>query len=725
MADNPTARARALIAQMTLAEKAGQLSQAFAVPFLPPVDDRVAAGELGSLLFVTDPARINQLQRLAVEHSRLGIPLLFGFDVIHGLRTIFPVPLGMAASFDPELVEQAQAAAAAEARASGIHWAFAPMVDIARDPRWGRIVEGAGEDPHLGSQMAAAQVRGLQGPHIGTPGRVLAGPKHFLGYGAAPGGRDYEPVSLSDAEIRNVYLPPFAAALAAGAGNVMSAYMDLNQVPAVASKGLLDDLLRSELGFEGFVVSDANGVENQVAQHFAPDSAEAAALALIAGNDMEMALGPNAFAHLPALVEQGRVPADVLDRAVERVLVAKIRLGLFENPYVDEAAAAQVLATPAHRALAQMAAERSLVLLQNDGALPLAPGAAKRVAVIGPLADSIADTLGPWVFVPDKAETITVARGISERLAGLAQVDTAAGVQLLRAFPSGLEAFGGKVTPWSADDAANQFDRAVAAAQAADQVILVLGEAQSQSGERASAADLRLPGDQMHLLDAVLATGKPVVLVLLAGRPLDLTGITGRVPAILMAWYPGTRGGAAVAAALFGDVNPGGKLPVTWPRSVGQVPIHYARARTHTPDRADSLYHDLESTPLFPFGHGLSYTQFDFAPPQLDRPVLERGGAVTLTTRVRNSGSRSGDVVVQLYTHQRAGRAMRPDRELKGFQRVTLAAGESRDISFRIDGDMLSYWHAGERCTVLDPGLFDLWVGPDATADLHIGLQVN
>lgn len=723
---NPvTIRARALIARMTLAEKAGQLSQAFAVPFLPPVDAGVAAGELGSLLFVTDPARINQLQRLAVEQSRLGIPLLFGFDVIHGLRTIFPVPLGLAASFDPDIVEQVQAAAAAEARASGIHWAFAPMVDIARDPRWGRIVEGAGEDPHLGAVMAAAQVRGLQGPAIGTPGRVLAGPKHFLGYGAAPGGRDYEPVSLSDAEIRNVYLPPFAAALAAGAGNVMSAYMDLNQQPAVASKWLLDDLLRGELGFEGFVVSDANGVQNQVAQHFATDSADAAARALMAGSDMEMALGPNAFAHLPALVEQGRLAVEVLDRAVERVLVAKIRLGLFENPYVDEAVAAQVLAEPAHRGLAQTAAERSLVLLQNDQrALPLRPGAAANVAVIGPLADSIADTLGPWVFVPDKAETITVARGIRERLDGIASVETAPGVQLLRAFPSGLEAFGGKVTPWSAQEAADQFDHAVAVAAAADQIILVLGEAQSQSGERASAADLRLPGEQMRLLDAVRATGTPVVLVLLAGRPLDLTGITGRVPAMMMAWYPGTRGGAAVAAALFGDVNPGGKLPVTWPRHVGQVPINYARALTHTPDRADSLYHDLPSTPLYAFGHGLSYTQFDWGVPQLDTPVLAAGGQVTLTTRITNTGHRAGDEVVQLYIHQRAGRAMRPVRELKAFQRVTLAPGESCEVSFCIDADMLSYWHGGERRQLIDPGMFDLWIGADATATLHTNLIV-
>lgn len=719
-------RARALIAQMTLAEKAGQLSQVFAVPFLPPVDDAVAAGRLGSLLFVSDPARINQLQRLAVEKTRLGIPLLFGFDVVHGLRTIFPVPLGLAASFDPLMVEQAQAAAAGEARASGIHWAFAPMVDIARDPRWGRIVEGAGEDPHLGSEMAAAQVRGLQGPAIGTPGRVIAGPKHFLGYGAAPGGRDYEPVDLSDAEIRNVYLPPFTAAIRAGAGNVMSAYMDINQQPAVAAKWLLDDLLRGELGFDGFVVSDANAVQNQVAQHFAVDEADAAQRALMAGNDMEMALGPNAFARLPALVEQGRLPLAVLDRAVERVLVAKIRMGLFEQPYVDETAAKQILADPAHRTLAQTAAERSLVLLQNRGnALPLTPGAAKHVAVIGPLADSVADTLGPWVFVPDKAETVTVARGITERLAGLATVALQPGVQLLRAIPSGLEAFGPKAKPWTPDEAEARFAAAVAAARAADSVVLVLGEAQSQSGERASASDLKLPGDQLRLLDAVLATGKPLVLVLLAGRPLDISAIVGRVPAILMAWYPGTRGGTAVARALFGDVNPGGKLPVTWPRSVGQVPIHYARSYTHTPDRADSLYHDAPSTPLFPFGHGLSYTQFRLDPPTLDQPVLAPGGHVTLTTRLTNTGSRAGDEVVQLYIHQRAGRAMRPARELKAFRRVTLAPGESRDVSFRIDGAMLSYWHAGERRELLDPGQFDLWIGSDAHAEQHITLVVQ
>lgn len=721
-----TSRARALVSQMTLAEKAGQLSQAFAVPFLPPVDDAVAAGRLGSLLFVSDPARINQYQRLAVENSRLGIPLLFGFDVIHGLRTIFPVPLGLAASFDPELVEQAQAAAAVEARASGIHWAFAPMVDIARDPRWGRIVEGAGEDPHLGSAMAAAQVRGLQGPAIGTPGRVIAGPKHFLGYGAAPGGRDYEPVSLSDAEIRNVYLPPFVAAIRAGAGNIMSAYMDINQQPAVAAKWLLDDLLRGELGFEGFVVSDANGVQNQVAQHFAVDEADAAQRALIAGNDMEMALGPNAFARLPALVAQGRLPEAVLDRAVERVLVAKIRMGLFEHPYVDEGEAARVLATPAHRELAQVAAERSLVLLHNQGgALPLRPGAAGHVAVIGPLADSVADTLGPWVFVPDKAETITVARGISERLAGQSHVSVEPGVQLRRAIPSGLEAFGPPQRSWTTEEADTRFAAAITAARAADQIVLVLGEAQSQSGERASASDLRLPGEQLRLLDAVLATGKPVVLVLIAGRPLDISAIIGRVPAILLAWYPGTRGGTAVARALFGDVNPGGKLPVTWPRSVGQVPIHYARSLAHTPDRADSLYHDAPSTPLFPFGHGLSYTSFRIDPPTLDQPVLKPGGAVTLTTRVTNIGNHVGDEVVQLYIHQRAGRAMRPARELKGFQRITLAPGESRTISFHIDGAMLSYWNASERRTLHDPGQFDLWVGRDAQAAQLVPLQVE
>ncbi len=718
-------QARALIARMTLAEKAGQVSQAFAVPFLPPVDQAVAEGRLGSLLFVPDPARINQYQRLAVEQSRLGIPLLFGFDVIHGLRTIFPVPLGLAASFDPGLVEQAQAAAAAEARASGIHWAFAPMVDIARDPRWGRIVEGAGEDPHLGSEMAAAQVRGLQGAAIGTPGRVIAGPKHFLGYGAAPGGRDYEPVSLSDAEIRNVYLPPFEAAIRAGAGNIMSAYMDINQQPAVASKSLLDDLLRGELGFDGFVVSDANGVQNQVAQHFAADEAEAAARALLAGNDMEMALGPNAFARLPELVEQGRVPEAVLDRAVERVLVAKIRMGLFDHPYVDEGEAARVLAEPAHRQLAQQAAERSLVLLHNrEGALPLTPGAARRVAVIGPLADSVADTLGPWVFVPDKAETVTVARGIAERLAGVAEVTVEPGVQLRRAIASGLEAFGPPQRAWTDAEAEARFAAAVTAARAADQIVLVLGEAQSQSGERASASDLKLPGEQLALLDAVLATAKPVVLVLLAGRPLDIGAILPRVPAVLMAWYPGTRGGTAVARALFGDVNPGGKLPVTWPRSVGQVPIHYARSHTHTPDRAGSLYHDAPSTPLFSFGHGLSYTSFRLDPPVLDQPVLAPGGAVTVSTRVTNIGTLTGDEVVQLYVHQRAGRAMRPARELKAFQRVTLAPGESREVRFCIDGETLSYWNASERRTLLDPGRFDLWIGTSAEAELHLELTV-
>lgn len=712
-------RANKLLAEMTLEEKAGQVSQQFAFSILPPVDGAVRDG-LGSVLFVSDAAETNRLQRIAMTETRLKIPLLFGFDVIHGFRTIFPAPLGMAASFDPAIAERSQAAAAAEARAAGIHWTFAPMVDIARDPRWGRIVEGAGEDPFLGGKMAAAQVRGFQGDHIGAPGHVISGPKHFAGYGAASGGRDYDAASISDADLHNVYLPPFKAAIDAGAGNIMSAYMDLNDVPAAANRWLLGDVLRGEFGFKGWVVSDAHGVHNLVKQHLATDDADAAVRALAAGNDMEMSIGKNAFAALPDAVRSGRLPMKVLDDSVRRILVAKIRMGLFENPYVDETRAEATLADPAHRALAQMAAERSLVLLKNDGGLlPLAPGAHKRVAVIGPLADSAADIIGPWTFKENAGETVTLAAGVRERLKGVAEVTSAAGVELKRQFPSPFAAFKPGPKPWEAGRAETEYAKALDLARNADLIILALGEAQDMSGERASRADLKLPGRQRALFDAVRALGKPVVLVLVNGRPLDLTGMVDHAPAILEAWYPGTRGGTAVARALFGDVNPGGKLPVTWPRSVGQVPIYYAHNTSHQPESAGERYWDEASTPLFPFGHGLSYTSFTLAEPELDQATMPADGAITVTTSLTNTGTRAGDEVVQLYIHQRSGRASRPVRQLRGFERVALKPGETRKVTFRLTAADLRYWNAVERAWVADPGQFDLWVGTDANAAAH------
>lgn len=704
-------RADTLMAQMTLEEKAGQVSQEFLFGAGGSMLPRIREGGIGSLLFVTDPAVINQLQRVAVEESRLKIPILFGYDVVHGFRTIMPVPLAMAASFDPEVARETQTVAAAEARAVGIHWTFAPMVDIARDARWGRIVEGAGEDPYLGARMAEAQVQGFQGPAIGSPGHIIAGPKHFMGYGASPGGRDYDSIQISDAELYNVYLPPFRAAIAAGAGNVMSAYMDLNDIPASGNSWLLTHLLREELGFKGWVVSDANAVKSQENQQYAADKADAAVRAISAGNDMEMSIGRGAFSTLADSVRAGRLTEEELNRSVKRVLVAKFRMGLFENPYVDETAAAAILRDPAHRQVAQTAAERTMVLLRNEAnTLPLTAGAQRKVAVIGPLADSAEDMIGSWAFQYDPAETVTLFNGVQTRLGRAATVATAPGVQLLRRFASPFDAFRKPPTPWTGDQTTTEFQRAVALAQQSDLVILALGEAHSMSGERASRSDLTLPGDQRRLMDAVLATGKPVVLVLQNGRPLDLTGIEERVPAILEAWYPGTRGGTAIARTLFGDVNPGGKLPVTWPRNVGQTPIWYAHNATQAPKDQDERYWDEPSTPRYPFGYGLSYTRFSIAAPQIEGEISPAGKAV-VTTQVSNTGARAGDEVVQLYIHQRTGRASRPVRELRGFQRVTLQPGESRVVRFELDESAVRYWNAGTRSWVVDPGVFDVWVG--------------
>lgn len=722
---SPEQRAEALLRAMTLEEKAGQVSQQFMFGTFEEFAPSVRDGKVGSLLFVTDPAIINRLQKVAVEETRLKIPLIFGYDVIHGFRTIFPVPLGNAASWDPDGVERAQAVAAAEARSAGIHWAFAPMLDVARDPRWGRIVEGPGEDPFLASALARAQVKGFQGPAIGSPGHIIAGPKHFAGYAAADGGRDYDGVYLSDTQLYNVILPPFAAAVQAGAGNVMSAYMDLNDIPAVGNTWLLNDVLRGQMGFKGWVVSDANGTKNQVVQHFARDEADAAVRSIAAGNDMEMSFGPAASAAtLAASVRAGKLAEATLDQAVRRILIAKFKMGLFERPFVDEAQARRTLADPGHRDAAQQAAERSFVLLKNDGTLPLRAGANAHVAVIGASANSKRDMLGPWAFQYDLPETVTVFEGVRDRLGRAATVETAPGVQLKRNVPSMFESITipGQAKPeprWDAARTTREFDAAVALAKRSDLIILTLGEAEDMSGEGASRSDLTLPGDQMKLFDAVMALGKPVVVVTMSGRPLALGSVLERAPAVLHTWFGGTRGGTAIARTLFGDVNPGGKLPVTWPRSVGQVPIYYAHNTTHMPQDQGKRYWDVPSTPQFEFGYGLSYTRFTIGAPRLDTPVLQPGGRVTVSTTVTNSGDRAGDEVVQLYIHQQAGRASRPVRELKGFQRVTLKPGETRTVSFTLDEGSVQYWNAAERGWVIDPGTFDIWVGSSSNAQNH------
>jgi beta-glucosidase len=736
-------RVDALIARMTVAEKAGQLTQYFHFDLPAPADDEadtpggalpgladavdaaLARGEVGSLLFVTDPAEINRLQRLALAGNRHGVGVMFGFDVIHGLRTIFPVPIAMAASWDPETIEQGQAVAAREARAAGIHWTFAPMADIARDPRWGRIVESAGEDPYLGAAVAAAQVRGFQGDGPGTADRIIAGPKHLAGYGAALGGRDYDEVNLSDSELRNVYLPPFEAAVRAGAANIMTAYMDLNGIPAGANHWLVTEVLRAGWGFDGFVVSDAQAVHDLRTHAFAADLTDAGVRAMRAGVDMEMTLGDPAFAHLPQALAAGLIDEKMLDVAVRRVLTAKARMGLLDDPYVDEANARTVLADPAHRAAARTAAQRSAVLLRNQGGLlPLtSPGS---IAVIGPLADSRRDTLGPWVFDFDLAETVTVLQGIRDRAGAAVEVGYAPGIRpARRTFPSLFDKFSGVATgPDDFDDDA-ELARAIDLARAADVAVVVVGEGQNMIGEQASRASLELPGGQLALLQAVAATGTPVVLLVMNGRPLDLRWAAANVPAILDIWYPGTQGGAAVADLLFGDVAPGGKLPFSWPRSVGQVPLIYSHTVSHDPAHQDRRYWDEASTPLFPFGHGLSYSRFSYSDLTLSATRIQPGQTVTASVTVTNTGDRTGDEVAQLYLRQRHGSASRPVRELKGFQRVTLAPGESRTLTFTLGPNELRYWNAAARDWVIDPTTIDLFIGTDSTADLTTSFTIS
>lgn len=734
-----------LLAEMTLEEKAGQLTQFFYFAGIVADDavevgqaDRVdqpltveaelARGRVGSLLFVRDVAEVNRLQRLTVEGNRLGIPALFGFDVIHGLRTILPVPIALAASWDPEVIERGQAVAAREARAVGIHWTFAPMCDIARDPRWGRIVEGAGEDPVLGAAVAAAQVRGLQGGRTVGPDRIIAGPKHFAGYGYALGGRDYDEADVSDATMWNVVFPPFKAAVDAGAGNVMTAYMTRDGVPATGDPWLFRDVLRDTWGFDGFVVSDAQAVHNLRTHGFAADLADAAARGLNAGCDLEMTVLDPAYAHLPDAVAAGTVTEAAIDESVRRILRVKADLGLFEQPYVDPERARAVLADPGHREVARIAAERSAVLLKNDGGLlPLDPAAVGRLAVIGPLADSRRDTLGPWVFDHELDETVTVLDGLRRRAASVGvAVDHAPGVRPARRLhPSMFNIFPGNTPddPAGFDDEA-ELARAVAVAAAADVAVVVLGEWQHMIGEGASRSSLALPGRQLELLQAVAATGTPVALLVMNGRPLDIGWAAEHVPAILDVWYPGTRGGDAVAGLVFGDVSPAGRLPFTWPRSVGQVPLVYSHMTSHEPADQDRRYWDADGSPLFPFGHGLSYSTFRYGPVELDRPSIVDGEELTVSVDVTNTGGRDADEVVQLYVHQVHGRAARPVRELKGFRRVAVPAGATVRVSFPLGREQLAYWHPRERDWVLDAAPYRVAVGGSSTAPFTAAFTV-
>jgi beta-glucosidase len=729
-------KAEALLKQMTLDEKVGQLNESsgMMIPGLASEkpDDLIAKGGVGSILWQMNVKEINRLQHIAVEKSRLHIPILFGFDVIHGYRTVFPVPLAMASSWDPSVEEQAQRFASQDARAAGLQLMFTPMVDIARDARWGRIVEGAGEDPYLGAAMARAQVKGFQGDHLNANGTIVC-VKHFAGYGASEGGRDYDSVYIPEELMENVYLVPFHAAAQAGAGSFMSAYMDLNEVPASGNHWLLTDVLRKDWGFEGFVLSDAFAVGSLVTHHYAKDGADAAYKGLTAGVNMDMA-SLTYSKNLAKLVRDGKISESYIDQMVLPILETKYDLGLFEHPYADESKVEAVLSRLEGLELERKLAGRSMVLLRNQqNTLPLSKEL-KKVAVIGPLADSARDIEGGWTVEGlfgggGKSHPVTVLAGIKNKLSSDATVNLVDGPKPTKVYPGMLDMLGGgkPTPPPTPQEIADWIAKAKASAADADVVVAVMGETSNMNGEAASRASLDLPGIQEQMLEAVASTGKPVVLVLEGGRPLDIRWASEHVPAILEAWYPGTEGGNAVADVLFGDVNPGGKLPVSWPRTAGSEPLYYNHTRTHEPEdepRFTSRYWDLNSKPLYPFGYGLSYSTFKFANLQLSKTSMGVGDTTEVKVDVTNTGSVVGDAVAQVYIHQRYGSASRPVRQLKGFQRIALQPGETKTLTFPLGKEELKYWNPQTKEWVVEPSQFDVWAGDDSTASLHADLTV-
>lgn len=731
--------AQDLLRQMTLEEKVAQLSQLPGFP-LPEFKEQVGSSiedvirkyGAGSVLWVSDPKEINRLQHIAVEESRLHIPILFGLDVISGYHTIFPAPIAMASSWDPKLVEAEQTVAAREARAAGIAWTFTPMVDIARDARWGRMVEGAGEDPYLGAAMAKAQILGFQGTTIGDPDRILACAKHFAGYGAADGGRDYDSSYIPEEQMWNTYLVPFKAAADAGVATFMSAYMDLNDVPATGNRWLLHDVLRDAWHFNGFVVSDANAVHSLITHGFARDGQDAAMKAFAAGLNMDMASGTY-LKYLGDEVKTGRISMHQIDDAVLPILEAKVRLGLFEHPFVDESRIPQVMNSPESVQLSRTAAQRSIVLLRNQhNLLPLDTSKVKSIAVIGPLADAENDLLGLWGSMTNPAPTVTILQGLKEKAGTGVRVEFAHGLNIRRDIPSFFEGVAmvkvkeqPKETP---EEARKGFKDAVALAKHSDIAILVMGEIALMSGEAASRSSLKLSGGQEDLLEAVAATGKPIVLILVNGRPLDISWASEHVPAIIEAWYPGNQGGNAVADILFGDANPAGHLPASWPRNSGELPLYYNHTRTHRPEdepEFKSRYWDALSTPLYPFGYGLSYTKFTYDNLRISQSEAKVGTSLDVTVDVANTGDRPGDTVAQLYIHQNAGSASRPVRQLKGFQRVTLAPGAKQTLRFKLGPEELQFWSPSKREWVVEPEQFDVWVGEDSSAKLHGGFHLT
>ena len=715
-----------LIAQMDLAEKIGQMCQIDVAgeALSEELKARLFAGEVGSVINQVDVALVNEIQRIAVEESRLGIPLLIGRDVIHGFKTVLPIPIGQAASWNGDLVEAGARISALEAARAGVNWTFAPMLDIARDPRWGRVAESFGEDPCLASVLGSAMVRGFQGQSLRDNGSIAACAKHFAGYGAAESGRDYATTNIPENELRNVYLQPFHAAVTAGAATVMTSFGDLNGIPCTANGFLLRQILREEWGFSGFVVSDWDSVFHLKVHGLTADDAGSALEAAQAGVDMEMA-STTYKQYLAQLVEQGKLSESVIDQAVARILRLKLALGLFENPYTEPEA------LPAYgnkQALdvARQTARESIVMLKNaETLLPLSANTLRSIAVVGPLADAPYEQLGTWIFDGDSALSVTPLDAIRRRVGPEVEVNF----------------FQAMAT--SRDRNSDAFEAVAEAAGQSDVVLMFLGEESILSGEAHCRADINLPGAQAELVHNLKAAGKPIIAVILAGRPLTLTNVIDEIDALLFAWHPGTMGGEAISDLLFGDFSPSGKLPVSFPRHVGQVPVYYNHKNSGKPPSDDAIVHiddiDANATqtslgmtafhldegfrPLFPFGFGLSYADFVYANLSCDKQQVRLGEALRISAEVSNQGSCKAIETVQLYIRDLVGNVTRPVRELKGFRRIELEPGQTETVTFDLHTDDLAFFGRDQQ-RVVEAGEFRAWVGGSSEAELETGFSL-